>query len=88
MRFTFKDTTYDEEGIIALFKAKPYLFVLTEPSSDSYNLGYGTWFWLRGDQFQNSRDGVGVADFLACLKAPPEPVDVERGKIAKSHEMC
>lgn len=78
MQFTFKDQSYDVAGLTRLFKDKPCLFILAEPSSDSYQLGYCGWVWVVGEAFKNSKY-ASVEEFIEYLQSPPEPIDVARG---------
>ena len=83
MQFTFKDQTYDVDGLTKLFKENPCLFVLCEPSGDSYDRGYGGFIWVVGAHFAE-HGYMSVEDFLEHLKAEPEPIDVLRGAKSKN----
>ena len=73
------DHVFDPVALIKLFKDNPCLFVLAEPSGDSYDRGYGGFVWVVGDAFKDSKY-ASVEEFVEYLQRPPDPLYVERGK--------
>lgn len=83
MKFTYKDAAYNVDGLTKLFKETPYLFLLCDPTSESYKAGYCDLCWVVGEHFSQSRY-MAVEDFIEYLERPPEPIDHLRGEIFKN----
>ena len=66
-RRRFDDQAIDAVALTGIFKENPCLFIVAEPSGDSYDRGYGGFVWVVGVAFKDL-GYASIEDFLEYLR--------------------